>query len=126
MSEWSAYSTQSGWATSGAKNSSASPARASGGVRRLSTATLLPSGNFARIAWVAAQRRATPTSRERQRPALLIRRRVGYNPPSPRRATPEATPMTAPTDYSSYRGLPTLAGLATLADAARPGLSVED
>jgi hypothetical protein len=28
-------------------------------------------------------------------------------------------------DYSSYRGLPTLAGLATLADAARPGLGVE-
>src|SRR6516164_2388765 len=27
--------------------------------------------------------------------------------------------------YSSYRGLPTLAGLATLAEAARPGLSVE-
>jgi hypothetical protein len=36
--------------------------------------------------------------------------------------------MTAPTDvsrYQSYRGLPTLAGLATLAEAARPGLSVE-
>src|SRR5579884_762181 len=30
-----------------------------------------------------------------------------------------------PTPYQSYRGLPTLAGLATLADAARPGLSVE-
>src|SRR5262249_25154741 len=28
-------------------------------------------------------------------------------------------------NYSSYRGLPTLAGLATLAEAARPGLSVE-
>jgi hypothetical protein len=28
-------------------------------------------------------------------------------------------------DYQSYRGLPTLAGLGTLADAARPGLSVE-
>src|SRR5215472_14376290 len=27
--------------------------------------------------------------------------------------------------YQSYRGLPTLAGLATLAEAARPGLSVE-
>src|SRR5262252_5553265 len=27
--------------------------------------------------------------------------------------------------YQSYRGLPTLAGLASLADAARPGLSVE-
>src|SRR3979409_676461 len=27
--------------------------------------------------------------------------------------------------YSSYRGLPTLAGLATLEEAARPGLSVE-
>src|SRR5437764_4071562 len=27
--------------------------------------------------------------------------------------------------YHSYRGLPTLAGLATVADAARPGLSVE-
>ncbi len=36
--------------------------------------------------------------------------------------------MTAPTDaahYQSYRGLPTLAGLATLAEAARPGLGVE-
>jgi hypothetical protein len=29
------------------------------------------------------------------------------------------------TDYQSYRGLPSLAGLATVADAARPGLSVE-
>ena len=28
-------------------------------------------------------------------------------------------------DYQSYRGLPTLAGLATLAQAAKPGLSVE-
>ena len=28
-------------------------------------------------------------------------------------------------NYHSYRGLPTLAGLATIADAARPGLSVE-
>src|SRR5580700_10560679 len=27
--------------------------------------------------------------------------------------------------YQSYRGLPTLAGLATLAEASRPGLSVE-
>src|SRR5271166_7006884 len=26
----------------------------------------------------------------------------------------------------SYKGLPTLAGLATIADASRPGLSVED
>src|SRR6478752_3749392 len=31
-----------------------------------------------------------------------------------------------PSDYRSYRGLPTLAGLATLAEAARPGLSVEE
>ena len=30
-----------------------------------------------------------------------------------------------PSAYRSYKGLPTLAGLATLADAARPGLSVE-
>src|SRR5438128_6852299 len=28
-------------------------------------------------------------------------------------------------NYQSYRGLPTLAGLATIAEAARPGLSVE-
>ena len=28
-------------------------------------------------------------------------------------------------EYRSYRGLPTLAGLATIAEAARPGLSVE-
>ena len=28
--------------------------------------------------------------------------------------------------YQSYRGLPTLAGLATLAEAARPGLVVEE
>src|SRR5262245_66237805 len=27
--------------------------------------------------------------------------------------------------YQSYRGLPTLAGLATIAEAARPGLGVE-
>src|SRR6266511_1301696 len=34
-----------------------------------------------------------------------------------------ATPTAA--GYQSYRGLPTLAGLATLAEAARPGLGVE-
>src|SRR5438067_11652149 len=28
-------------------------------------------------------------------------------------------------NYGSYRGLPTLAGLATLEDAARPGLAIE-
>jgi len=33
-------------------------------------------------------------------------------------------PLT-PETYKSYRGLPTLAGLATIAEAARPGLSVE-
>jgi hypothetical protein len=33
--------------------------------------------------------------------------------------------MTATPSYTSHRGLPTLAGLASLADAARPGLSVE-
>src|SRR5271166_4495653 len=33
--------------------------------------------------------------------------------------------MSPPGSYQSYRGLPTLAGLATLAEAARPGLSVE-
>jgi hypothetical protein len=36
--------------------------------------------------------------------------------------------MTTPTtlkDYQSYRGLPTLAGLATLEEAARPGLGIE-
>src|SRR5438067_4489341 len=36
--------------------------------------------------------------------------------------------MTQPstlTSYQSYRGLPTLAGLATIADAARPGLGIE-
>src|SRR5438105_1760013 len=32
---------------------------------------------------------------------------------------------TNPDTYKSYRGLPTLAGLATIAEAARPGLSVE-
>src|SRR3954471_4355201 len=30
-----------------------------------------------------------------------------------------------PEPYESYRGLPTLAGLATIEEAARPGLSVE-
>src|SRR5260370_1189435 len=37
--------------------------------------------------------------------------------------------MSAPLNletYQSYRGLPTLAGLATLAEAARPGLGVEE
>src|SRR6266511_5515486 len=33
--------------------------------------------------------------------------------------------MTDVQTYRSYRGLPTLAGLASIADAARPGLSVE-
>src|SRR5215472_10543473 len=32
----------------------------------------------------------------------------------------------SPATYESYRGLPTLAGLAMIADAARPGLSVEE
>ena len=32
----------------------------------------------------------------------------------------------SPDTYQSYRGLPTLAGLATLADASKPGLSVEE
>src|SRR5438876_4591545 len=30
-----------------------------------------------------------------------------------------------PSDYRSYRGLPTLGGLATIAEAGKPGLSVE-
>src|SRR3954453_17551416 len=33
--------------------------------------------------------------------------------------------MTDVKTYRSYRGLPTLAGLASIADAAKPGLSVE-
>ena len=33
--------------------------------------------------------------------------------------------MTAPTEYRSYRGLPPLAGLATLDQAAHPGLGIE-
>ncbi len=33
--------------------------------------------------------------------------------------------MTTPSTYHSYRGLPTLAGLATLEEAARPGLGIE-
>src|SRR3984957_14006450 len=33
--------------------------------------------------------------------------------------------MTDVKTYRSYRGLPTLAGLATIEDAARPGLSIE-
>src|SRR5262249_9736552 len=33
--------------------------------------------------------------------------------------------MSAVKDYQSYRGLPALAGLSTVAEAARPGLSVE-
>src|SRR5215472_16200285 len=32
----------------------------------------------------------------------------------------------SPATYESYRGLPTLAGLATIAEAAQPGLSVEE
>src|SRR5881397_4282191 len=32
---------------------------------------------------------------------------------------------TSPKNYRSYKGLPTLAGLATIEDAAKPGLSVE-
>src|SRR5271156_5808021 len=31
-----------------------------------------------------------------------------------------------PTTYQSYRGLPALAGLATIDDAARPGLGIEE
>ena len=33
--------------------------------------------------------------------------------------------MTDPKTYQSYRGLPPLAGLASIEDAAKPGLSVE-
>src|ERR1700746_3171543 len=33
--------------------------------------------------------------------------------------------MVAPDNYSSYRNLPSLAGLATIEEAAKPGLSVE-
>jgi hypothetical protein len=36
-----------------------------------------------------------------------------------------SAPHSPAADYHSYRGLPTLAGLATVADAARPGLCVE-
>jgi hypothetical protein len=36
-----------------------------------------------------------------------------------------SAPHSPAADYRSYRGLPTLAGLATVADAARPGLGVE-
>src|SRR5438445_6773221 len=36
-----------------------------------------------------------------------------------------SAPHSPAADYRSYRGLPTLAGLATLAEAARPGLGVE-
>src|SRR5215471_5782975 len=46
--------------------------------------------------------------------------------PSP--ALPGPPAMTAAVDlehYRTYRGLPPLAGLATVAEAARPGLSVE-
>src|SRR5262249_51440162 len=37
----------------------------------------------------------------------------------------EDNPMTDVKSYRSYRGLPTLAGLASIEDAAKPGLSVE-
>src|SRR5579884_1459087 len=33
---------------------------------------------------------------------------------------------TEPNGYQSYKGLPPLAGLATFAEAARPGMSVEE
>jgi hypothetical protein len=34
--------------------------------------------------------------------------------------------MSTPVDsYQSYKGLPTLAGLASIADASRPGLGIE-
>jgi hypothetical protein len=36
------------------------------------------------------------------------------------------TDLRTPASYQSYRGLPTLAGLATIAEAARPGLGVEE
>src|SRR5262245_28364830 len=35
-------------------------------------------------------------------------------------------PPVQPSTYQSFRGLPTLAGLASIADAARPALVVED
>src|SRR5262245_8548349 len=43
--------------------------------------------------------------------------------PAPRRHPAMTAPSTA--GYQSYRGLPTLAGLATIEQAARPGLGVE-
>src|SRR5438552_5075570 len=44
--------------------------------------------------------------------------------PGPREIGP-MTELNTLANYQSYRGLPSLAGVATLADAARPGLSVE-
>src|SRR3954453_13974368 len=49
------------------------------------------------------------------------------DPSRPHGAGPMPDPNPgALTEYASYRGLPTLAGLATLAEAARPGLGIED
>src|ERR1019366_672291 len=49
--------------------------------------------------------------------------RCGYNNRQTRYKRPTA--MTDVKTYRSYRGLPTLAGLATFEEAAKPGLSVE-
>src|SRR5581483_6970854 len=61
----------------------------------------------------------------RQRPRLVRGPAGVLNRRWPRRKSGD-TPMTAPAErYQSYRGLPTLAGLATIAEASKPGLSVE-
>src|SRR6266496_5010745 len=43
----------------------------------------------------------------------------------PKTAMTQQNPKDRLASYQSHRGLPTLAGLASIADAARPGLSVE-
>src|SRR4051794_4973137 len=71
-------------------------------------------------------------SPERKRRGGASRRlRSGLRLPNPLRGAPssiQGTPLMDATlleSYRSYRDLPPLAGLATLAEAAQPGLAVE-
>src|SRR5919197_540818 len=50
---------------------------------------------------------------------------ISNRPPSPLPVTPMAMPKPL-ANYSSYKGLPQLAGLCTVEEAAKAGLSVEE
>src|SRR5690349_19418653 len=78
-----------------------------------------------RVGWASPTLSAPDGASTRARPPPRRANEAGGRcPPDPTGDVPMAGSRDA-TDYQSYRGLPSLAGLATVADAARPGLGVE-